>query len=90
MQKMQNFSGEGAQPPPRPLPSGEGDAPSPHLTPSVPSRLDLNPSHSEILPTILTQRDYYLVVSTLPNDCLLSEHFALDLGLHGTIYVNKQ
>ena len=37
MQKMQNFS-------------GEGDTPSPHPTAR---HLDLNPSHSEILPTLL-------------------------------------
>ena len=48
MQKMQNFSGEGAQPPP---PQWGGAHPLP--TPYPPRRLDLNPPHSEILPTLL-------------------------------------
>ena len=51
MQKMQNFSGEG---------SGEGHSPLPQWGPpphtQPPRRLDLNPSHSEILPTLLTDR----------------------------------
>ena len=38
MQKMQNFSGEEQSPLPRPPP---------------PQRLDLKPSHSEILPTLV-------------------------------------
>jgi len=46
--KNANFSGEGAQPPPHhPYPVGRGTQP-PH-----PHPLDLNPSHSEILPTLL-------------------------------------
>ena len=40
---MQNFSGEGAPPP------------TPHPTPR---RLDLNPSHSEILPTLLSRSNH--------------------------------
>ena len=44
-------SGEGAQPPPQTSPQwGEGHSlPTPH----PPRRHDLNPSHSEILPTLL-------------------------------------
>ena len=50
MQKMQNFSGEGAQPSPYPSLVGRGTPPP--QTP-LPRRLDLNPSHSEILLTLL-------------------------------------
>ena len=56
MQKMQNFSGERAQPPPQTrTPVGRGH---PLPTPYPPRRLwrlDLNPSHSEFLPTLLDQ-----------------------------------
>jgi len=48
MQEMQNFSGEGAQPPPQTPPQWREGHPLP--TPHPPWRLDLNPSHSEILP----------------------------------------
>jgi len=61
MQKMQNFSGEGAHPLPRPLPQWVGDTPSPHPTPR---HLDLNPSHSEILPTLLVECQQELVCNS--------------------------
>ena len=51
MQKMQNFSGEVAQPPPQW--GGGHPLPTPH-PPRRLRRLDLNPSpHCEILPTLL-------------------------------------
>jgi len=44
----QNFSGEGAQPPPQtPSPGGEGDTPSPHPTPL--GTFGARPPHSKIL-----------------------------------------
>ena len=51
MQKMLNFFGRGHSPLPRPLPQWGGGHPLP--TPHLPQHLDLNPSHSEILPTLL-------------------------------------
>jgi len=55
MQKMQNFSGEGAHPIPRSLPQWGGghSLPTPHpLGASI-----LTPPHSEILPTLLANDD---------------------------------
>ena len=53
--KMQIFLwGGGTTLCPDPSPSGEGDTPSPHPTSRRLRRLDLNPSHSEILLTLLT------------------------------------
>ena len=45
--------GGGTAPSLDPYPSGEGNTPSPQLTHR---RLKINPSHSEILPTLLTFR----------------------------------
>jgi len=61
MQKMQHFSGEWAQPPPRPIHQWEGDMSIKWRYYPLPTshprrrlwRLDLNPSHSEILSTLL-------------------------------------
>jgi len=52
---MQNFSGEGAQPSPQSPPPLGRRTPLPHTLP--PRRLDLNPSYSEILPTLLIEVD---------------------------------
>ena len=49
---LQKVVKSASQPPPQ-TPSGEGDTPSPHPTPRRFRRLDLNPLHSEILPTLL-------------------------------------
>ena len=63
MQKNAEFFwGGGTAPSPEPSPSGDGATPLP--TPHPPRRLDLNPSHSEITPTLLLKitiecvRDY--------------------------------
>jgi len=56
MQKNAKFFGGGGTalvPLPRPLPQWGGDTPSPTPPPRRLWRLDLNPSHSEILPTLL-------------------------------------
>ena len=56
MQKNAEFFwGGGTAPSPEPSPSGDGATPLP--TPHPPRRLDLNPSHSEILPTLLVWVD---------------------------------
>jgi len=57
MQKMQNFSGEGAQSPSQTPPQWGGGHPllTPHSLGAEPRRLDLNPSHFEILPTLLVK-----------------------------------
>ena len=68
--KMQNFSGEGAQP----LPQWGGDTPS-HTPPS--RHLDLNSSHSEILPMLLVIsvafNCFTVFISTLPGTEVLSQ-----------------
>ena len=53
MQKNAKFlCGGGTAPSPYPSHSEEGD--TPFHTPRTPRRLDLNPSHSEILPTLVS------------------------------------